>query len=212
MDFLDPNKPIATCVSEGCTSCPAREKVHCHFTFKDVASYYLIIAPTLLLGGAGIYHASGWWLIVSWLLIIIGCFSFVLTRVLCSHCPHYVEAGSSLKCRANYGSPKIWKYRPGPMTFWEKVVFFAGFAIVWGYPLLFMIIEFQLFLLIVYLVASSGFLMTLKTNSCTQCMNFACPMNAVPDKVREDFFERNPGVAEAWHVDAGRVGKCDFIH
>lgn len=202
MKFLDPNKPIATCVSEGCASCPAREKVHCHFTFKDVASYYLSIAPTLLLGGAGVYHAGGWWLI-PWVLIIIGCFSFVLTRVLCSHCPHYAEAGSSLKCRANYGSPKIWKYRPGPMTFWEKVVFFAGFAIVLGYPLFFMISVLQLFLLIVYLITSSGFLVTLKMNSCTQCMNFACPMNSVPDKVRRDFFERNPGVSQAWHADAG---------
>ena len=204
MEFLDPNKPIATCVSDGCDNCAVRKTVHCHFTLKDVMTYYLLLAPTMLLGGAGIYHAGGWWLIIPWVLLIIGCFSFVFTRVLCAHCPHYAEEGSSLRCRANYGSPKIWKYRPGPMTFWEKAGFFASFAIVLVYPLIFMISAFQLFLLIVYLLTSAVFLVTLKMYSCTQCMNFACPMNAVPDNIRNDFFKCNPGVAEAWHVDTGR--------
>ncbi len=38
-----------------------------------------------------------------------------------------------LKGWANYGMPKLWKYRPGPMTFWEKVIFCTGFGLVWGY-------------------------------------------------------------------------------
>ena len=41
--------------------------------------------------------------------------------------------------------------------------------------------------------------MTLKMFLCTQCMNFACPLNGVPDPVRVKFFERNPVVAEAWN-------------
>jgi len=87
----------------------------------------LILLPdktvTFLLGGAGIYHSGGWWLL-PWLMTIIGFFGFVEIRVMCSDCPHYAEQGSSLKCWANYGSPKIWKYRPGPMAFWEKAFFY----------------------------------------------------------------------------------------
>jgi len=81
---------------------------------------------------------------------------------------HYAEEKSSLKCWANYGSPKIWKYRSGPMTFLEKAVFLNGFEIVWGYPLLFLISGFQFFLLIVYLVSVAGFFMTLKIFLCSK--------------------------------------------
>jgi len=34
MLFLDPNKPIATCISESCDDCPVNTKLHCHFKAK----------------------------------------------------------------------------------------------------------------------------------------------------------------------------------
>ena len=200
MEFLDPNKPISTCISEKCDSCPVSKALHCHFTLRDLIHFYLIVSPSFLLGGAGIYHIGGWWLI-PWLIIIIGFFGFVEIRVMCSHCPHYAEEGSSLKCWANYGSPKIWKYRPGPMTFLEKVIFLAGFVIVWGYPLFFLIQGLQWFLLIVYALTVAGFFMTIKTFLCSQCINFACPLNTVQGENRKAFFKKNPKIAKAWGID-----------
>ena len=184
-------------MSEECDSCAVQKTLHCHFTLRDLIHFLLIAFPSFLLGGAGIYHVGGWWLI-PWLIIVIGFFGFVEIRVMCSHCPHYAEEGTSLKCWANYGSPRIWRYRPGPMTFLEKVVFFSGLVLVWGYPLIFLVADFQLFLLIVYPLTSAGFYMTLRTFLCSQCMNFACPLNTVEDEVRRDFFARNPEVAKAW--------------
>ena len=201
MKFIDPTKPIKTCQSETCHDCTVRDFLHCHFTLKDLIHFYLIVLPTFLLGGAGIFYIGGWWLI-PWLIIIIGYFGFVEIRVMCSHCPHYAEEGSTLKCWANYGSPKIWKHRPGPMTFWEKAIFLIGFALVWGYPLPFLISGLQLFLLIVYLITVAGFFMTLRTFLCSQCMNFACPLNGVPDPDRAVFFQRNPTVGRAWAADS----------
>jgi len=200
LEFLDPNKPIATCISETCDNCTVSETLHCHFTLNDLIHFLLIVSPSFLLGGAGIYYISGWWLI-PWLIVIIGYFGFVEIRVMCSHCPHYAEKGSSLKCWANYGSPKIWKYRPGPMTFWEKFIFFVGLALIWGYPLFFLISDFQLFLLIVYLLSVAGFFKTLGMFLCSQCMNFACPLNTVNNEVRSNFFKCNPKIAEAWAND-----------
>jgi hypothetical protein len=133
--------------------------------------------------------------------MVVGYFGFIEIRVMCSHCPHYAEPGSSLKCWANYGSPKIWKYRPGPMTLIEKIVFLGGFIVVWGYPLFFLIPGHQWFLLIVYVLTVAAFFMTLKTFLCSQCINFSCPMNTVQDEVRRLFFERNPEVAKAWGID-----------
>jgi len=200
MKFLDPDKPIATCISETCDNCTVSKALHCHFTLRDLIHFLLIASPPFLLGGAGVYHINGWMLIL-WLSLIIGYFGFVEIRVMCSHCPHYAEEGTTLKCWANYGSIKIWKYRPGPMTSWEKTIFFIGFALVWGYPISFLISGVQYFLLIVYLLTVAGFFMTLRTFLCSQCINFACPLNTVKNDVRKEFFERNPDVAEAWIND-----------
>ncbi len=198
--FLDPCKPIATCVSENCDHCEAKSSIHCHFKAKELIHFLVIAFPAFLLGGAGIYHLGGWWLAL-WLALCVGFFGFVEIRVMCSHCPHYAEKGKRLQCWANYGSPKLWKYRPGPMSFGEKFSFLAGFVIIWGYPLIFLFSGGQWFLLLVYSLTVAGFFMTLKLSFCTQCMNFACPLNAVEGEARQDFFRQNPEVAKAWEVD-----------
>jgi hypothetical protein len=84
------------------------------------------------------------------------------------------------------------------MSIIEKTIFFVGFVIVWGYPLAFLIISKQLFLLVVYSMTTIGFFLTLINFMCSQCMNFACPLNRVDEKVRGQFFTKNPIVAKAW--------------
>lgn len=200
MMFSDSDQPIATCESESCRDCPSASAVHCHFSLKDWIHFLLIAIPPFLLGGAGVFHVSGW-LLALWLILVVGFFGFIEIRVLCSHCPHYSEPGPSLKCWANYGSPKVWKYRPGPMTCLEKIVLFSGFAIVWGYPLLFLVFANQIFLLLVYLISTAGFFVTLKLFLCTRCMNFACPFNSVGAIHRDQFFRQNPSVAKAWRKE-----------
>ena len=122
-------------------------------------------------------------------------------RVMCSHCPHYAEPGASLKCWANYGIIKMFRYRPGPMTFFEKAIFLFGFTIIWGYPLSFFFIGSQWFLLVVYISTVIAFFMTLKTFLCSRCINFACPLNGVEIKARKEFFKLNPTIANAWDED-----------
>jgi hypothetical protein len=195
--FLNPKRPISTCKSSSCDECDINHNLQCHFSLKHWIHFLLIAFPPFLLGGYGIYHVTGW-LLIPWIIFLVAFFGFIEIRVMCSHCPHYAEPVKSLKCWANYGSPKLWKYRPGPMTFIEKIIFFGGFAIVWGYPLLFLILLKQLFLLIVYLMTTSGFFLTLINFMCSKCMNFACPLNHVDEKIRSQFFDKNPSVADAW--------------
>ena len=194
---LDPEKPIMTCESESCDDCAIRNSVHCHFSLKDLLYFMLISFPSFLLGGVGIYHSNGW-LLIPWLILIVVFFGFIEIRVMCSHCPHYAEPSISLKCRANYGSPKLWKYRPGPMTINEKLIFFGGFAVVWGYPLPILIPGEQFILLLLYSVATIGFFIVLIVFMCSRCMNFACPINRVDKNVRDQFFSKNPIAAKAW--------------
>lgn len=85
----------------------------------------------------------------------------------------------------------------------EKAVMLGGFVVVWGYPLAFFVLGGLWPLLGLYILITTGFFMTLKTFLCSQCMNFACPLNSVPDSSRALFFERNPTVAEAWKDSRG---------
>jgi len=153
--------------------------------------------PAFFVGGAALL-AVGLTPLLIWAAIFFGFFGFGEIRVMCSHCPHYAEEGSSLKCWANHGSPKLWKYRPGPMSTAENIVFFGGIVAVWGYPLPFFVVGGLWFLLGLYTLLSAGFFVTLKMFLCSQCMNFACPLNGVPEPVRNRFFDRNPLVADAW--------------
>ena len=159
----------------------------------------LVCLPSFLVGGAAIL-AVGLVPLVVWIALCVAFFGFIEIRVMCSHCPHYAEEGSSLRCWANYGSPKPWRYRPGPMSTAEKVVFIGGFIVVWGYPLGFFAAAGYWYLLALYVLLTAGFFVTLKRSFCSRCMNFACPLNGVPDPVRREFWELNPVVGRAWGI------------
>lgn len=195
--FLDPRRPLTTCTAQNCEGCPVSKDVHCHFHGRDLAAFLAVFLPSFVVGGAGIFLINAWWL-APWALIVFGYFGFVEIRVMCSHCPHYAEPGKSLQCWANYGSPRLWKYQPGPMSLTEKIVFFSGFVLIFGYPLVFLVIGLQWFLLAVYLLTMASFYLTLRRSYCSECMNFACPLNLTNEKVRAEFFGRNPVVAKAW--------------
>jgi hypothetical protein len=198
MAFPDPAKPIRTCKEADCTDCSVPGSIECHFRRSQLLHFLVISVPAFLVGGAGVL-ASGWIPLLIWVGIVMGFFGFIEIRVMCSHCPHYAEEGKALGCWANHGSPKLWKYRPGPMSTAENVVFFSGLVAAFGYPVSFLVINGLWFLLVVYALLVTGFFMTLRMFLCSQCMNFACPLNCVPESARDKFFEHNPSVAEAWN-------------
>ena len=117
---------------------------------------------------------------------------------MCSHFPHYAEPDKLLKCWANYESPKLWRYWPGPINRMEKHLFFAGFVILFSAQLIFLVMGSDRQLLVVYLVSLVWFWSKLITFLYSQSMNIACPLNRVSENDRQDFFQRNPSVAQAW--------------
>jgi len=189
--------PIAVCKEETCEDCGVLSKLHCHFNLKELGHFYLICFPPFLIGGRGALNL-GWPWLTLYLAIIVGFFGFLEIRVMCSHCPHYAEEGGSLRCWANYGSPKLWAYRPGPMSWVEKTVFVLGLVIVFGFPIPVLAVAPSWFELLLYLMTVGGFWATLKSFLCSQCMNFACPLNGADEEAKRMFFEKNPSVAKAW--------------
>jgi hypothetical protein len=84
------------------------------------------------------------------------------------------------------------------MSVMEKTVFIAGMVVVFAYPLVFFIAGATWYLMGLYLLLAAGFYTTLKRSFCSRCMNFACPLNGVPDPIRQVFWECNPVVGRAW--------------
>jgi hypothetical protein len=196
--FLDPQKPLSTCSARDCEGCPLQDHLQCHFGLQELLRFFGFALPPFILGGIGIVRINAW-LLLPWIGLAIAYFGFIEIRVMCSHCPHYAEPGSkSLQCWANYGSPKLWEYNPGPMTLGEKFVFFAGLVLIAGYPLAILIYGQQWALLALFSIATSGMAALMGRLMCSRCMNFACPLNQVKLVVQEAFFARNPRVAQAW--------------
>lgn len=196
--FLDPHRPLATCSSAGCQGCPLQERLECHFRGWHLARFLLLALPAFLLGGIGIARWQGW-LLAPWIAVALAYFGLIEIRALCSHCPHYAEPGPrSLRCWANYGSPKLWRYRPGPLDAGERIVFFAGLALIAGYPLAVLVASRQWFLLASFALAVTLMGALMSRWMCSRCMNLACPFNRVDPQTRLAFLSRNPVVLRAW--------------
>jgi hypothetical protein len=196
--FLDPHKPLSTCSSTQCENCPLQSRLQCHFNGRQLLRFFGIAFPAFIVGGIGIARVNAW-LLLPWIGLAVGYFGFIEIRVMCSHCPHYAEPGTkSLQCWANYGSPKLWKYRPGPMTHGENFVFFTGLVLIAGYPFAFLLAGGQWLLLALFAVTVVGMATLMERLMCAHCMNFACPLNRVDQTIRDAFFACNPVIAQAW--------------
>jgi len=199
--FLDPDKPLTTCQETSCDNCNISQDLNCHFNLHQLIQFLLNVSLVILLGGVGIYYYNPL-LLIPWIVMFLLYFGLVEIRVMCSHCPHYAETETdTLKCWANYGSPKLWKYRPGPMSSAEKIVFILGLVIIWGYPIVLMALSMNYIFIILYLVFSLLAFSIMRKYMCSQCINFACPSNKVDTSIREKFFKHNPKIGDAWEKE-----------
>jgi hypothetical protein len=163
----------------------------------------MIILPFFAASVGGMFTAGfGWWLF-GWLGYMLFFFFVWEARVLCSHCPYWAEDGRVLHCHANYGVIKIWRYRPEPMSKFEQAQFIIGVLIFLFYPLVFTALGGEYLLAGIGLVSAASFAYLLYREICSRCVNFSCPLNNVPDTVREAYLEKNPEMGEAWKK-AGR--------
>jgi hypothetical protein len=133
-----------------------------------------------------------------WLLIIGLFFLLIEISVLCTHCPHYSEPTDSLRCWANYGAPKLWKYRPGFMNIFEKTILLLGFFVVWGYSMVFILLLNNWLLLFWYLISVIFFFVFLKLSNCKRSINFSCHSNGVKTATKEQFLKNNPLIYDFW--------------
>lgn len=203
------NNPYDICTwrpTSECEDCTIAGQLKCRFKSGDlfhfVGLFFTFALPAfigMIIGGYG-------WYILGEVGFMIFFFSVWEIRILCSHCPYYAEEGRVLHCIANYGSPKIWKYHPEPMSRSEKIQLFIGFVFLCGYPFPFLILGEQYVLAFIALWGGVIFFWTLRKYTCSHCVNFSCPLNLVPRNVVDEFLRRNPVMRKSWEEAGWTVG------
>jgi hypothetical protein len=93
---------------------------------------------------------------------------------------------------------KTGTYDPKPINTSEKIQFIIGALILMGFPIPFLIINKQ-FIPILFIIAGTIiWVIVIQLKVCSDCINFSCVLNRVPEKLRNEFLKRNPEIKKAW--------------
>jgi hypothetical protein len=183
---------------EACEGCTLKTSLMCRYDAHDTTHFFMIILPFFVTTIGGVIASGyGWWLL-GWLAYMFFFFFVWEARVLCSHCPYWSEKGRMLRCHANYGVIKLWRYRQGPMSRSEQFQFLLGALLFILYPLVFLVIGGEYLLAAIGLASAASFGYLLYRNICVRCINFSCPLNHVPKAVSDAYLRRNPVMLQAW--------------
>lgn len=191
----------AACIRQTCKGCEIEGQLLCIHTGKDLVDFLVLFFSYAIPFFAGMIIGRHWVGLAIWFGLAIVFFGYVEALVLCRHCPHYAEEGFLLKCHANSGLPKIPKFDPHPLTRVEKIVWLVYVAIfvLWYIP--FFVASQQWLLLGLTTWALFAAVWTVQRTQCTRCYHLSCPVNRVPEDVRQGFFENYPVFAKAWGQD-----------
>jgi len=205
------NNPYNVCswrpISE-CKNCIVAGRLKCRYNSGDLYHFMGIFWTFAIPAFIGMMLGGYGWYLIGWIgfMVIFIYFPGWEIRILCSHCPYYAEKGRVLHCIANYGSPKVWKYHPEPMSRPEKAQLIIGFITLVGYPFPFLILGRQYILGFLALWGGAIFFWTLRKYTCSKCVNFSCPLNQVPKEVIDEYLERNPVMRKAWEENGWQIG------
>jgi hypothetical protein len=184
-----------------CKDCSIQNRLMCRYDPRDTLHFFMLALPFFVTTIAGVIVAGYGWYLFGWLAYALFFFFIWEARVLCSHCPYWAEPSRILHCHANYGVIKIWKYRPGPMNRSEQIQFALGALALIIYPIVFLLLGRQFLLASIAIVSSVSWGYLLRRNVCTRCIQFSCPMNAVPKALMNVYLQQNPVILEAWIRD-----------
>jgi len=192
---------------EECGDCELNKTLFCRPKIKYLIYFaipiFIGIIPTILIViFASISLIFKLVFFISWLLYAMFFFSVWETRILCNHCPYFAnESQKVLHCVIDKGKYKAGTYDPGPLSLSEKIQFSIGGILFMTFPIPFLII-WQLYVaLIIYSISLVSWIIIVQKRVCTDCINFACPLNRVPREIMTQFMNKNPLIKKAWEKE-----------
>ncbi|QEE15577.2 hypothetical protein DSAG12_01403 [Promethearchaeum syntrophicum] len=194
-----------------CEDCSINKKLQCHLDLKYSAmfggTFFIFFIPAIIgifkLGVESLLFYLG---LVSWIVYLVIFFLIWEPQMLCSHCPYYAEGGTKiLHCYANGGFIRTASFKPHPMNKSEQIQFIFGVLLIGVIPYVFLIIGQQFLLLGISALGFVIWLIVLKTQICTVCINFSCPFNSVPKDIVDEFLKKNPIMRDAWEKSGYKI-------
>jgi len=187
-----------------CSDCNLHEKIFCRPKLKYLLMFALPMFFGLIPMVIGVIFANlellfkiiffGGWIGYSFFF-----FNVWESRMVCNHCPYYAnDEQKSLHCPIDKGKLKTSKYDPGPASKSEKIQFAVGALIFVLYPIPFLIVGNLIPQLILYSLGIIIWIIVIQLKVCSDCINFACLMNRVPESIRNEFIKKNPVIRKAW--------------
>jgi len=210
-----------TCTGDtgDCDGCTLDDALNCKFEREKLIGFLAMILPFVTASVLGLYIVGTIMRTQIFLIAYAAFFAafFVLIEpwILCRHCPHYAREGNIIRCHANYGLPRIWRYDPRPLNRLEKAGVLAGFGVFGLYPIavegygiwtLFIAMGFVnppggLLLMGVTLfntVSAIALLVLLRRHYCARCVNFGCPLNNTSPDLKSAYLAKNPDIERLW--------------
>lgn len=216
---LNPHHLCTWDKDSNCKGCKNDKRLHCKWDSEILLGFFLIYIPfgfTSIFGLSVVgWLTRAWWWLIAYIIFCVIFFVFVEIRILCSHCPYYAGPGKILKCHANNGAVKWYKYYPEPMNKFEKLLLLICFAFFGLFPIAaeiygtwFAYTNFtynhladhllMIGLLISTLLTCITFFGILQIFFCPKCPNFSCPFNRVPKDEKDAYLDKNEVVKKAW--------------
>lgn len=201
-----------------CSTCGNKNEIFCKPDQNKVIVSHLLEGSFILMAVLGTAVTS---VILSrlWPVLVFSIFSalfflVIQPRITCSHCPYYAEDRFFLHCTENHFSPKIWRYHPEPITWWEKISTIVGFGFLGAYPLLVELYGVYVFwntnpdlislmsiigVFVGTILSLALFYVAFFLLYCPHCVNFSCVFNKVPEEYVQRYLDRNPMMKKAWN-------------
>lgn len=151
----------------------------CHH-LTDYLYWNVLFAIPIFTAGLAIYRQSILWLLV-YVALALGTVALIL-RFFCTRCPHYNREDRLLKCMFFWGLPKFFAPRPGKLSGMDMALSFGPAVLLFLFPLFWMVSEPGL--LVIYILSLIALAATMKRYECGRCIYHECPVNSVPESLR----------------------------
>lgn len=187
-----------------CGDCKLDEQIFCRPKLKYMIYFALPLMIGLVPVILGVLFSNfniiiKLFFFISWFAYAMFFFSVWESHMICNYCPYYAnDAQKTLHCPIDKGKLKTGKYQPGPLSMSEKIQFILGASILFMYPIPFLIIGGLLLPLTFLIIGIITWIIVIQLKVCNACVNFACPLNRVKKEIRDEFFQLNPIIKEAW--------------
>lgn len=152
-----------------------------HFSLVEKVLMRLGLGGCTIMGAYVILSAN---ILLGIIYIVLGILGLVVvTRALCTRCPYPYQYSDCLFFPFKW-IKKLYKFRPSPPNFWDKL------AIIVGMGIIFLIPQYWLFknkiLFIIFWIVAIILLLRISVYLCKHCRNFNCPFNMVSEEMKNE--------------------------